>query len=395
MVNNELAALGNSPSAIRELFEFGKLRAGCVGGENVFDFSLGNPSVPPPRAVLDAMVDILTHEDPMTVHGYTSAPGDIAVRDAIAESLNRRFGTHFAHRNICMTCGAATSLTTCFSALTINSSTEFVAIAPFFPEYTQFAAVNGGRLVVTPPDKENFQINFDALAGLINNNTQAVVINTPNNPSGVVYTEETIVRLSELLIEKSAQIGHAIYLLSDEPYRELVYEGEAPFVTHYYPNTIVCYSYSKSISVPGERIGYILVPDEIDDFGGICAATMGALRRMGYVCAPSLMQRVVARCSDVPSDLTTYRINRDLLYGALTDMGYRCAKPGGAFYLFVEAPNGDANAFCEAAKQHDVLVVSGESFGCPTHFRICYCVSTDKVRRSLPAFAALYEEMRP
>ncbi|MEG1548350.1 MAG: pyridoxal phosphate-dependent aminotransferase [Clostridia bacterium] len=395
MINKEMTALGKSPSAIRELFEFGKQRAALVGRENVFDFSLGNPSVPPPQQVQKAMLDILRESDPIAVHGYTSAPGDVAARSAIADSLNRRFGTHFTHRNICMTCGAASSLTACLKALSVDENSEFIAIAPYFPEYGQFAAIAGGSLRVVPADIRDFQIDFDNLEALINKNTQAVIVNSPNNPSGVVYTEATIKRLAQLLDAKSRELGHTIYILSDEPYRELVYDGvQVPFITNYYANTIVCYSFSKSLSLPGERIGYMLVPDEIDEFEDICAATMGSLRRMGYVCAPSFMQMVLARCMDVQPDLETYRRNRELLYNSLMEIGYRCVKPSGAFYLFVESPGGDAKAFSEAAKRHDVLVVAGNDFGCSTHFRLCYCVSYDTIRRSLPAFKALYQESK-
>lgn len=395
MVNSDMYRLGSKRSAIREVFEFGRRRAAAVGKENVYDFSLGNPSVPPPPEVKAAFLDILNDPDPMSIHGYTSAPGNDAARDAIAEGLNKRYNTKYTRRNLYLTCGAAAALTATFKALTLDENTEFVAIAPYFPEYTCFSGTAGAKLVVVPADEEEFQIDFGALAAAVNGRTQAVVINSPNNPSGVVYSENTIARLAALLTEKSAEIGHTVYLISDEPYRELYYEAEPlPFVAEFYPHTIVCYSFSKCLSIPGERIGYLLVPDGMEGFDEVCDAIAGAARSLGYVCAPSILQRVAARCADVRPDLTAYRQNRDLLYAGLTKSGYRCAKPSGAFYMFIEAPNGDAASFCEMAKAKDVLLVNGADFGCPRHVRISYCVDHKTIERALPLFDELIKEIR-
>lgn len=395
MVNEAMYRLGSKRSAIREVFEFGRRRAEKVGKDNVFDFSLGNPSVPPPPEVKQAFLDILNGLDPMSVHGYTSAPGGDDARDAIAAGLNKRYNTNYSRRNLYLTCGAAAALTAAFKGLTIDGDTEFIAIAPYFPEYTCFAGTAGAKLTVIPADEEAFQIDFLALEKAINPHTQAVVINSPNNPSGVVYTEKTVILLAELLRRKSLEIGHTVYLISDEPYRELYYEEEPlPFIAEYYPHTIVCYSFSKSLSIPGERIGYLLVPDEMEGFDEVCDAIAGAARSLGYVCAPSILQRVAARCAAVHPDLEPYRVNRDLLYSGLTAQGYKCAKPSGAFYLFVEAPNGDAASFCEMAKAKDVLIVNGADFGCPRHIRISYCVDKKTIERALPLFDELIKEVQ-
>ncbi len=397
MVSKEMLALGSKRSVIREIFEFGRQRAKKVGRDNVFDFSLGNPSVPAPREVKDALLSLLNTRSSLELHGYTSAPGCDEARDAIAEALNRRFGTDFTRRNLYLTCGAAAALTSVFRALTLNKATEFIALAPYFPEYDCFARVSGAQVIVVPPDMERFQINFDALEQAITENTQGVIVNSPNNPSGVVYSEETLVALADLLTRKSAKYHKPIYLVSDEPYRELRYDGKTePFMTEIYPNAIVCYSYSKSLSLPGERIGYVLVGNEMDAFDDVCDAIAGSARMQGYVCAPSLLQLVAAACEneDVRPDLTSYRKNRDAIYGGLTEIGYRCVPPDGAFYLFVEAPNGDGDAFSELAKGEDILVVSGRGFGCPSFVRISYCVSYDSIVRALPGFRRLFEKCR-
>ncbi len=387
MVSKQMYALGSNRSCIREIFEFGLKRAAEVGAENVYDFSLGNPSVPAPKEVDNAIREVLSTLSPIEVHGYTSAPGRNDTRDAIAENLNKRFGTHFSRKNLYITCGAAASLVSTLRALTVDEHTEFIAFAPYFPEYNVFAATGGGKLVVIPADIPHFQIDFAALEKTIGKNTQGVIVNSPNNPSGVVYTEETIRKLAEVLSAKQKEFGHPIYLITDEPYRELLYDDmKLPFVTKYYANTIVCYSYSKSLSLPGERIGYVLVPDEAEDSEAVYAAIAGAARISGYVCAPSLMQHVIARCADVTPDLAPYIRNRDLLLSELTRMGYHCAKPSGAFYLFVEAPGGDAEAFCAAAQKYDLLLVPGTGFGCPTYMRLSYCVDYEMIKRSLPAF---------
>ncbi len=394
MVSKEMLHLGRVRSAIRELFEFGRKRASEVGAENVYDFSLGNPSVPPPELFTREMIRLLNESDPSALHGYTSAPGANETRDAIAENLNRRFGTSFTRRNLYMTCGAAAALTSILRALTIDSDTEFIAIAPYFPEYGCFAGTAGGKLVVVPPDMEKFQIDFSALEAAINAHTQAVIINSPNNPSGVVYSEETIRQLSALLRRKSGELRRPVYLVSDEPYRELNYTNQpVPFVTHFYDASILSYSYSKSLSLPGDRIGYVLIGNEMPDFDDVYDAIAGSARIQGYVCAPSFLQKTVAYAANanLMPDLTSYRKNRDALYEGLSAFGYRCMPPDGAFYLFLEAPGGDGDAFAEAAKSEDILIVSGRSFGCPSHVRIAYCVAYDTIVNALPGFGRLYQ----
>jgi aspartate aminotransferase len=393
MVSKEMLALGSNRSTIRELFEYGKQRAAIVGAENIYDYSLGNPSVPAPAAVNEAIKEILDSETPIAVHGYTSAVGDNATRDAIADNLNRRFGTKYTRDNLYLTCGAAASLLCAFRTLIINNESEIIGIAPFFPEYRAFVESNGGKFTVIPAEEEHFQVNFDLLEKAINTNTQAIIINTPNNPSGVVYSEETIIRLAEILERKSKELGRPIYLISDEPYRELVYSDTGvPFTAKYYKNTIVCYSYSKSLSLPGERIGYVLIPSESDDFTDLYNSIAGAGRSCGYVCAPSLMQKMIAKCADVMPDISSYKKNRDYLYNALTEIGYECADPSGAFYLFVKAPNGNADEFSEIAKKYDLLLVSGSPFGCSTYFRASYCVDYNMIVKSIPAFKKSYED---
>lgn len=384
-----MRALGDTRNFIREAFEYGRRRAREVGPENVFDLSIGNPSVPPPKAVVEALDD-LTDEEPLQLHGYTSTPGRMDTRQAVAEALNRRYGAKLSAEAVTMTCGAAAALSACFKALTVDVKTEFIAIAPYFPEYACFATTAGAQFKVVPADTRDFQIDLDALEATICERTQAVIINSPNNPSGTVYTEETLRRLAALLTKRARKIGHPVYLISDEPYRELYYgEGQLPFVPALYADTILCYSYSKCFSIPGERIGYILLPGSLSDCESVRAAVRGALRSMGQVCAPSTMQRLVARCADVLPDLATYRRNRDLLYGALTAMGCRVAPPMGAFYLFMEAPGGKAMDFCLRARERDILIVPGDPFGCPTHARISYCVPTGRIERALPHFTDL------
>ncbi|NLI54219.1 MAG: pyridoxal phosphate-dependent aminotransferase [Clostridiales bacterium] len=393
MVSKDMLQLGRVRSAIRELFEFGRKRAAVVGEENIYDFSLGNPSVPPPKQLTEEMVGLLNGSDPSALHGYTSAPGANETRDAIAENLNRRFGTDFTRRNLYISCGAAAALTSVLRALTVDGNTEFIAIAPYFPEYGCFASTAGGRLVVVPADTERFQIDFSALERSINARTQGVIINSPNNPSGVIYSEETIRALADLLRKKSAEVGHAIYLISDEPYRELNYTNEpVPFVTNYYDAAIISYSYSKSLSIPGDRIGYVLIPNAMPDFEDVYDAVAGSARIQGYVCAPSLLQKAIARAAqlNLMPDLSSYRKNRDALYEGLNAFGYRCMPPDGAFYLFLEAPGGDGDAFAEAAKDEDILIVSGRSFGCPEYVRIAYCVAYDTIVRAMPGFGRLY-----
>lgn len=390
--NEKMYDLGSKRSAIRELFEYGKKRAAEVGAENVYDFSLGNPTVPAPESV-DENIRALTEEmDCITLHGYTSAQGDTELREAIAGFLNETHGTHFHADNFYITMGAAAALSICFQALTTSEEDEFVAIAPFFPEYRVFVEAAGARLAVVPADTENFQIDFAALAQAITEKTKGVIINSPNNPSGAVYSSDTIALLAKLLKEKEAEYGHPIFIICDEPYRELVYDGvEVPFVTKYYANTLVCYSYSKSLSLPGERIGYVLVPDEASYSRALYAAVAGSGRALGYVCAPSMMQKVIARCQGQTGDVEIYRKNRDILYEGLTSIGYECFKPQGAFYMFVKALEPDAEGFCEKAKQEDLLLVPSNGFGCPGYARISYCVDEDMIRRSFGAFKRLYE----
>lgn len=388
MLNQTAYSLGANRSCIRDLFEYGRARAAVVGEENVFDYSLGNPSIPSPAAVDEAVRQILLDTPTLQVHGYTSAVGDAATRQAIADDLNRRYDAGCRAENFFLGCGAAPELVAVFTALAVPEG-ELLAIAPYFPEYKPFAQAAGLNFRVVPPDVPEFQIKLDAVEAMLTPHTQAVLINTPNNPSGVVYTQKTLEALGSLLTQKSREYGHPIYLISDEPYRELAYGVEVPFVPLIYPNTVVCYSYSKSLSLPGERIGYIYVPDSAADSRALYDAVAGAARSAGHVCAPSLWQKVIARCAGLRPDLQAYDRNRKALYEGLTAMGYEMAKPDGAFYLFIKAPGGDANAFSEKAKERDLLLVPGDGFGCPGYFRICYCVSYDMIQRSLPVFRAL------
>ena len=392
MINKNMYALGANRSCIRELFEYGRQRAAIVGPENVFDYSLGNPSIPAPAGVNEAIRAVLDEMPSLAVHGYTSAPGDLQLRTAVAEDLNARYGTSVRANDLFIGCGAAPDLVAVIRALAVENS-EFIAVAPFFPEYRPFVESSGGKLVVVPADIPNFQINFDALEAALNENTQAIILNSPNNPAGTVYTAETLEKLSALLARKSAEFGKTIYIISDEPYRELVYGGlTAPWIPGIYDHTIVCYSWSKSLRLPGERIGYVLVSENCADHDALYAAVAGAARAGGHVCAPSLMQKVIARCVGLRPDLEAYDENRRLLSEALSSYGYEMAKPDGAFYLFVKAPGGSSAAFSEKAKLHDLLLVPGDDFGCPEYFRICYCVSRDLIERSLPIFEKLIKD---
>lgn len=391
MLNEAMYEYGSKSSVIRELFAYGLERKKVVGADKVYDFSIGNPSIPAPAEVKQAILELL--EEPAEVlHGYSPAAGDPEVRKTLADSVNRRFGTHYTADHFYMTVGAAASLSISIKALT-NPGDEFITFAPFFPEYEVWVDTAGAKLLVTPADTESFQIDFEAFERLISPRTKGIIINSPNNPSGVVYSEETIRRLSGLLERKEKEYGTSIYLLTDEPYREIVYDGvTVPFVPKYYRNTLVCYSYSKSLSLPGERIGYIIVPDEVKDAARVRAAVAGAGRALGYVCAPVLFQKAIARCADVPSDVSAYRKNRDLLYGGLTKLGYECVRPQGAFYLFVKSPEPDARAFSERAKKHDVLIVPSDTFGCTGYVRISYCVSEKTIRDALPVFERIMRE---
>lgn len=390
--NQEMYGLGSKRSAIRELFEYGKQRAAIVGAENVYDFSLGNPSIPAPECVNETIRELTESLDSINLHGYTSAQGDVATREAIAAHLNKIHGTSFKADNFYITMGAAASLSICFKALTCDDKDEIIVIAPFFPEYRVFIEAAGANCVMVPADTENFQIQFDQLEERITPHTKAIVINSPNNPSGAVYNEATIQKLASLLEKKQEEFGSQIFLIADEPYREVAYDVEVPFVTKYYKNTLVCYSYSKSLSLPGERIGWILVPDEAYESKALYATCAGAGRALGYVCAPSLFQKMLVKCIGQTGDIDAYRANRDLLYDGLTQMGYHCFKPDGAFYMFVEALEEDADAFCEKAKEEDLLIVAATGFGCPGWVRISYCVDKDMIQRSFPAFERLYKK---
>ena len=396
MVNQEFYHLGTAPSVIRQLFAYGLEQAAKVGADKVYDYSLGNPSIPAPKKVNDSIHKIVDETDSIKLHGYSMAPGFAEARAAVAKDLTDRFGLEVKAGELFFTCGAAPALISVIKALLVDHDSEIMAVAPFFPEYHPFVTGNGGKLVVVPADTEAFQIHLDAVEQRITAHTQAIIINSPNNPSGVVYTEETLKGLAALLERKSAEYGHPIYIIADEPYRELVYGGvKVPFIPCLYRNTIVCYSYSKSLSLPGERIGYVYVPGFADDSHDVYAAIAGAARIMGHVCPPTLMQKVIEYCAEERPDLVAYDENRNLLYSSLREMGYECAKPDGAFYLFVKAPNGDANAFSEKAKlEHNLLVVPADGFGCPGYFRLSYCVANDMIQRSLPAFKAMIESYK-
>lgn len=395
MVSEKMYELGSKRSAIRELFEYGKKRAAIVGKENVYDFSIGNPTVPAPACVKESIMELLENMDSSLIHGYTSAQGDAETREAIARYLNNRYALNVKADHFYMTCGAAASLCITLRALTERKEDEFVVIAPFFPEYRVFIESQGATFRMVPADTKAFQINFEALEETINPHTKGVIINSPNNPSGTIYSEETINKLATLLERKSAEYGHPIMLISDEPYREIAYDDvQVPYVTKYYKNTIVCYSYSKSLSLPGERIGYILVPDEVENSKAVYAAVCGAGRALGYVCAPSLFQKVIAKCVGQTGDIDLYKKNRDLLYENLTAYGYECVKPQGAFYLFMKALEEDAKAFCERAKMYDLLLVAADDFGCPGYVRVSYCVEEEMIKRSFSAFEKLAQSYK-
>lgn len=388
-VSQRMLNLGTARSEIREAFAFAQARAAEVGAENVDDFSIGNPSVPAPATVAEAVHKLVDAIDPIKLHGYTPAQGDGQARGALADDLNRRFGTNYTADNFYLTAGAAGALCCALSALSCPGDT-FITFAPYFPEYKVFVESAGAELVTVPADIEDFQIDFAAFDQALTPNTKGVIINSPNNPTGVVYSEATIQKLAQVLTEKSKEYGHTIWLISDEPYREIVYrDTPLPWVPNYYPNTLVCYSYSKSLSLPGQRIGYVLVPPQAEDADIVYAAVCGAGRALGYVCAPSLFQLVAAECTGQTADIEIYHKNRDLLLNALRDMGYTCAQPDGAFYLFPRSLEPDARAFCERARKYDLVLVPGDSFGCPGHVRISYCVPTEQIQRAMHKFEQL------
>lgn len=394
MISEKMQGYVNNSSAIRAMFEEGKKLASVYGAENVYDFSLGNPNVPAPAAVKEAALQVLNEEDPLMVHGYMSNSGYEDVREAIAASLNRRFGTGYDAGNLVMTVGAAGGMNVIFKTL-LNPGDEVIAFAPYFGEYRAYVSNYDGVLKVVPPDTETFQPNLAAFEKLITEKTKAVIVNTPNNPTGVVYSAETLKRLADILEEKQKEWKTSIYLISDEPYRELVYGGvEVPWIPDFYRNTIVGYSFSKSLSLPGERIGYLVLPSEMDDSEAVKNAANVATRILGYVNAPSFFQRVVARCLEEKADIAYYDRNRETLYEGLKKAGLSCIKPEGAFYLFVKSPLEDEKAFCEKAKKQNLLLVPGSSFACPGYVRLAYCVSYEMIVRSLPHFEELMKEYR-
>ena len=392
MLNPSAYALGANRSCIRDLFEYGCRRAAVVGRENVYDYSLGNPSIPSPKEVDETVRQILDDTDSLLIHGYTSAVGDYVTRKAISDDLNARYDVSTVPEEFFIGCGAAPELVSVFRALAVPGA-EILAVAPYFPEYKPFAQEAGLEFKVVPADIPSFQINLTAMEQMITPSTQAIILNSPNNPSGVVLGEESIKKIAALLTERSAEYGHPIYILADEPYRDLVYDGDAvPYIPSFYPDTIYCYSFSKSLSLPGERVGYLAVPPESKDRAALRAAISGAGRMLGYVCAPVLFQRVCAACLGQTGELREYKKNRDLICEGLAALGFSCAKPQGAFYLFVKSPEEDARAFCKKAMAHDLLLVPGDDFACPGYARLAYCVPEERLRRSLPAFAALAEE---
>ncbi len=393
MISEKMKPFMANNSAIRAMFEEGKRMAAIYGAENVYDFSLGNPSVPVPR-FNEALLHVIEHEEFNSLHGYMSNAGYEDVRQTIAESLNARFGTAFSYQNLIMTVGAASGLNVILKSI-LNPGDEVVVFAPYFVEYNSYVRNYDGDVVVISPDTDTFMPKLDEFEAKLTAKTKAAIINTPNNPTGVVYSEEILMAMAAIMEKKAAEFGTSIVLISDEPYRELVYGGlEVPYVTKYYRNTVVCYSYSKSLSVPGERIGYLVIPDEVEDSEKLIGAATIANRVLGCVNAPSLAQKALQYCveHDIAVDLGEYERNRNLLYNALVEYGFTCAKPDGAFYMFVKSPVADEKAFCEAAKKHHVLFVPGSSFACPGYVRIAYCVSYEQIERSLSAFRAIAEE---
>jgi len=389
MIAKNMVGMVQNSSAIRAMFEEGQRLASIYGAENVYDFSLGNPNVAPPEKVKDSILEIISQDSPMAIHGYMSNSGYEEVRSTIAAHLNDLFGTNFTGNNLIMTVGAAGGLNVILKTL-LDPDDEVIVFAPYFGEYRSYTANFGGKLVEISPNTETFQPNLDEFEKKITPRTKAVIVNTPNNPTGVVYSEETIRKMAEILTGKEEEFGTSIYLISDEPYRELVYDGvKVPYLTKYYHNTIVGYSYSKSLSLPGERIGYLVLPDELDDSEMVIQGANVANRILGFVNAPSLFQKVAARCIDTRTDVSYYNRNRETLYNALIEYGFECVKPQGAFYLFVKSPIADEKEFCAKAKELNLLIVPGSSFGCPGFVRLAYCVSYETVENSLPKFKEL------
>lgn len=393
MVNEKMYELGSEPSAIRELFAYGLARKAEIGEDKVFDFSLGNPSIPAPAAVKEAIVELL-EQPPVALHGYTPAQGTPGVRTAIADSINRRFGMNAAAANIYMTAGAAASLDISINAVA-NEGDEFIVIAPYFPEYRIWIEAAGCTCIEVMAREIDFQLDLAAIEAAVTPKTKGIIINSPNNPVGSVYSEENLRGLADMLCSKQEELGSVIYVICDEPYREIVYEGvEVPYIPAIYDNTIVCYSYSKSLSLPGERIGYLYVPERMPDWQRVYAAICGAGRALGFVCAPSLFQGVIEKCVDAPTDVAAYAENRALLCRGLSELGYEYVEPQGAFYLWVKALEPDEQAFADRAKAHELLLVPSTSFGCSGYVRIGYCVDKATIEQSMPAFAALMAEYR-
>lgn len=393
MIADKMKGMVANSSAIRAMFEEGNRLASLYGAENVYDFSLGNPNVPAPEAIKKAIVELVEGEDPIALHGYTNSnSGYPEVRQAVADSLNERFGTSFGERNIIMTVGAAGGLNVIFKTL-LNPGDEVIAFAPYFGEYRSYTNNYDGVLVEISPDTETFQPRLQEFEQKITPKTKAVIVNTPNNPTGVVYSEATIQKMAAIMEAKQKEYGTDIYLISDEPYRELVYDGaEVPYLTKYYDNTIVGYSYSKSLSLPGERIGYLVIPDEVTDSEEVQSAANVATRILGFVNAPTLQQKVVAKCLNEKTDISFYNRNREALYEGLKECGFTCIKPEGAFYLFVKSPIEDEKEFCAAAKKYNILMVPGSSFACPGYVRLAYCVAHETIVNSLPKFKELAKE---
>lgn len=389
MFNETMVNYGTNRSSIRELFEFGKKRALEVGADKVYDYSLGNPNVPAPETVRESLKKIVNIPDTTTIHGYTSAPGDLKTREAVSKNIKKRFNVDVPADYIYMTCGAAASLCITLKALYTENS-EYIVLAPFFPEYVVFIKSAGGTPIIVSYSEPDFGPNFDELEKAINENTKAIIVNSPNNPSGAVFSEETIIKITSLLAKKEKEYGHPIFIIADEPYREITYGGViVPYIMNYYDNTIVCYSYSKSLSLPGERIGYIAVSPKAYESQSLYAGICGAGRALGYVCAPSIWQKVVVDCIDDLPNVAAYEENRNLLYNSLTELGYECVRPDGAFYLFIKCPEPDARAFSNRAKEFGLLLVPGDDFGAKGYVRAAYCVSNDMIHRSIPAFKEL------
>ncbi len=392
-LSERMLALGKKSSVIREIFEYSKKRKAEIGAENVFDFSIGNPSIPAPPEVNETMIRLLQEGDPVALHGYTAAAGDPAVRQKIADQLNREFSCNAGPELIYMTCGAAASLTISLAAI-LRPDEEVIVPAPFFPEYSIFVSHAGGKLVPVQCN-EAFHLDLQAIEKAINPNTRAVILNSPNNPTGVIFGEQELRSLAALLKRKEQELGKVLYLIADEPYRKLVWNGgEVPFLPNYYDNTLVCYSFSKAVSLPGERIGYIYVSSTMKNAGDVFAAVCGAGRSLGFVCAPALLQFTVTECLEATADFGIYRQNRQVLLQELTRIGYEVIPPEGAFYLFMKALEPDANAFCERAKKYELLPVPSNDFGCPGYVRIAYCVTPEQVKASIPAFQKLYADYK-